>query len=82
MRKTTTLLLLLTLLWQCLPAQTQQGHVRSLGRPDKKSKALKGVTIRVKGEHNPVLSDSTGSFALLLPGLKNGDAYTPTQAQW
>lgn len=81
MRKTTTLLLLLTLLWQCLPAQTQLGHVRSLGRPDKKSKALKGVTIRVKGEHNPVLSDSTGSFSLLLPGLKNGDAYTLQQVQ-
>ena len=81
MRKTTTLLLLLTLLWQCLPAQTQQGHVRTLGRPDKKSKALKGVTIRVKGEHNPVISDSVGSFSLMLPGLKNGDAYTLQQVQ-
>ena len=81
MRKTTILLLLLTLLWQCLPAQTQQGHVRTLGRPDKKSKALKGVTIRVKGQHNPVLSDSIGSFSLLMTGLKNGDAYTLQQVQ-
>ena len=81
MRKTTILLLLLSLLWQCLPAQTQLGHVRTLGRPDKKSKALKGVTIRVKGQHNPVLSDSIGSFSLLLTGLKNGDAYTLQQVQ-
>lgn len=81
MKKTTILLLLLSLLWQCLPAQTQSGRVRSLGRPDKKSKALKGVTIRVKGEHNPVISDSIGSFSLLLPGLKNGDAYTLQQVQ-
>ena len=81
MRKTSTLLLLLSLLWQCLPAQTQQGHVRTLGRPDKKSKALKGVTIRVKGQHNPVLSDSIGSFSLLMTGLKNGDAYTLQQVQ-
>lgn len=81
MRKTTILLLLLSLFWQCLPAQTQQGHVRTLGRPDKKSKALKGVTIRVKGQHNPVLSDSIGSFSLLMTGLKNGDAYTLQQVQ-
>ena len=61
-----------------LPAfgQTQQGHVKTLGRPDKKGEPLSGVSIRVKGEHNYVLSEKDGTLTLLLTGKKNGDAYT------
>lgn len=75
------ILLLLSLSSQPLLAQTQKGYVKTLGRPEKKGEALAGVSIRVKGEHNPVLSDNDGTFSLLLPGLKNGDAYTLQQVQ-
>ena len=81
MRKTTFLLLLLILLGQCLSAQTQQGYVRTLGRPEKKGEALGNVTIRVKGEHNYVNSEDDGTFSMLLPGKKNGEAYSLQQVQ-
>ena len=63
---------------QCA-AQTQSGYVRTLGRPDKKGEPLSGVSIRVKGEHNTVLSNDDGNFSLLLTGKKNGDAYSLQQ---
>ena len=62
-------------------AQTQQGHVRTLGRPDAKGVALSGVAVRVKGEHNAVLSGADGSFAIALPGKKNGEAYVLQQVR-
>lgn len=40
-----------------LQAQTQQGYVKTLGRPNQKGVALSGVSIRFRGEHNAVLSD-------------------------
>lgn len=74
-------LLLLTIVVPSLNAQTQNGFVKTLGRPEKKGEALSGVSIRVKGAHNPVLSETDGTFSLLLPGLKNGDAYALQQVQ-
>ncbi|MBR5082197.1 MAG: tetratricopeptide repeat protein [Bacteroidales bacterium] len=62
-------------------AQTQQGYVKTLGRPEKKGEALGGVTVRVKGEHNPVVSNQDGTFSLLLADKKNGDAYSLQQVQ-
>ena len=62
-------------------AQTQQGYVRTLGRPDAKGVALSGVAVRVKGEHNAVLSGADGSFAIALPGKKNGEAYVLQQVR-
>ncbi|MBR4146747.1 MAG: tetratricopeptide repeat protein [Bacteroidales bacterium] len=62
-------------------SQTQQGFVRTLGRPDKKGEALEGVIVRVKGEHNTILSDEEGNFSMLLAGLKNGEAYSLQQVQ-
>ena len=61
-----------------LPAfcQVQRGYVKSLGRPDKKGEALNGVSVRVKGEHNPVLSQQDGTFSMLMTGRRNGDAYS------
>lgn len=71
------LLILFSVIWVCatLNAQTQQGYVKTLGRPDKKGEPLSGVSVRVKGEHNPVLSKEDGTLTLLLTGKKNGDAY-------
>lgn len=61
-----------------LPAfcQMQKGYVKTLGRPDKKGEALNGVSVRVKGEHNPVLSQQDGTFSMLMTERRNGDAYT------
>ena len=61
--------------------QTQQGYVKTLGRPDKKGGPLSGVSVRVKGEHNPVLSKEDGTLTLLLTGKKNGDAFTLQEIQ-
>ena len=62
-------------------AQTQPGYVKTLGRPDKPGVALSGVSVRVKGEHNAVLSKSDGTFSMLMTGKKNGDAYSLQQVQ-
>ena len=62
-------------------AQTQQGYIRTLGRPEQKGEALGGVSIRVKGEHNAIVSLDDGSFSLPLPGKKNGDPYSLQQVQ-
>ena len=50
-----TLLIISSLAVGCL-AQTQKGFVKTLGRPNQKGVALSGVTVRVKGAHNAVLS--------------------------
>ena len=62
-------------------AQTQQGYVKTLGRPQQAGVALSGVSVRVKGAHNAVLSQSDGTFSILLTGKKPGDAYTLQQVQ-
>ena len=66
-----------------LPAfcQVQKGYVKSLGRPNKKGEALNGVSVRVKGEHNPVLSQEDGTFSMLMAGKRNGDAYSLQEVQ-
>lgn len=82
MKKIQTIILMLLLsVADILLAQTQQGYVKTLGRPDKPGEALGGVSIRVKGQHNTMLSGDDGTFAILLPGLHNGDAYTLQQVQ-
>ena len=81
MKKAKILLCCLLLATLSLYAQTQQGYVKTLGRPDKKGDALSGVTVRVKGEHNYVVSGDDGTFFMLMAGKKNGDAYTLQQVQ-
>lgn len=54
--------------------QTQQGYVKTIGRPNKPGVALSGVAIRMKGSFNAVVSSATGEFHLLVPGKKDGDA--------
>ena len=62
-------------------AQTQQGYVKTLGRPNQQGRALSGVSIRVKGGHNAVLSGQDGKFEMPLPGKKVGDAFSLQQVQ-
>lgn len=57
-------------------AITQQGHVRTISRPNHPSENLEGVLIRVRGNHNMVISEQTGDFAILMQELQNGDPYT------
>lgn len=66
---------LLMLLSVPIAAQVQNGYVKSLGRPNAKGTALQGVTIRVKGVHNAVVSAQAGTFAIAMTGKKAGDAY-------
>lgn len=72
------LLILIPILLVCatLNAQTQEGYVKTLGRSNQKGKPLSGVSVRVKGEHNPVLSKEDGTFAMLNVGAKDGEAYS------
>lgn len=55
-------------------AQTQQGFVKTIGRPDKPGVALENVTIQMVGMVNPVISSSTGEFNLSAYNKKDGDA--------
>lgn len=68
-------ILLLALLMSSISyAQTQQGYVKTQGRPNKPGKALSGVTMRWRGNMNAVLSGSDGKFVVPFPEKKNGDA--------
>ena len=57
-------------------AQTQEGYVKTLGRPNQNGMPLSGVSVRVKGKHNPVLSKEDGTFAMLNIASKNGEAFS------
>ena len=76
--KRNKLLILTLVMMVCamLHAQTQQGYVKTLGRPGQKGRALSGVSVKVKGEHNTVLSKADGTFAMLMKGKRNGDPYS------
>ena len=54
--------------------QTQQGYVKTLGRPGKPGVPLGGVTIRFNGAINAVVSSNDGSFNINMPSKKDGDA--------
>lgn len=75
----TFILLLLSVLMS--HAQTQQGYAKTLGRPNKKGKPLSGVSVRASGGHNSVLSNTNGTFSLMMPGKRNGDAYKLQQVR-
>jgi len=55
-------------------AQTQQGIVKTIGRPNKPGVPLANVTIRMRGMFNAVVSSQDGTFSLLMTGKKDGDA--------
>lgn len=75
------MLLLAGLLPVSVDAQTQQGLVKTLGRPDRKGEALSGVTVRVKGEHNATVSRGDGTILMSMPGKRNGEPYALQQVQ-
>lgn len=54
-------------------AQIQQGVVKTIGRPNKPGVALSGVTIRMRGALNAVVSSQTGEFRFSMPNKKDGD---------
>lgn len=78
MRKFLCLIILLPIL---AFAQTQQGYVKSLGRPEKPGTSLSGVTIRQSGAHNAVVSGNNGAFSLNMIGKKLGDPYSLQQVR-
>lgn len=55
-------------------AQTQQGFIKSLGRPNKPGVPLSGVMIRMRGQMNQVLSGQDGRFSMVVRDKKEGDA--------
>lgn len=54
-------------------AQTQQGYVKTIGRPDKPGVVLGDVVVQAKGMFNPVTSDNSGAFSITVPGKNDGD---------
>ena len=78
MTKRLTLLSAALLLSIVAFSQTQQGYVRTLGRPNKKGEALEGVIIRVKGEHNTILSDEKSADAWQIATLRSLNQGWPT----
>lgn len=58
-----------------LSAQTmQRGVVKTIGRPDKAGVPLSNVVIRFRGMVNQVLSKGDGTFSVVSPDKKEGDA--------
>lgn len=70
------LTILVTIICLSVYGQTQQGYVKTLGRPNVKGTALSDVIIKIKGEHNPVKSNGDGVFSIQFQNKKIGDAYT------
>ena len=64
--KKSLIYLFIIIVEQGLSAQTQQGYVKTLGRPNQKGVALSGVSVRVQGAHNAVLSKNDGTFSMLI----------------
>lgn len=57
-----------------ISAQTQQGFVKTIGRPGKPGVPLENVTIQMVGMVNPTTSSATGEFCLSAYNKKDGDA--------
>lgn len=55
-------------------AQTQQGFVKTIGRPGKPGVPLENVTIQMVGMVNATTSSTTGEFKLSAYNKKDGDA--------
>ena len=72
----TRILSIISVIMLALPlsAQVQQGYVKTLGRPGAPGKPLQGVTVRVRGVMNALVSDANGSFKIQATGKKDGDA--------
>ena len=81
MKRALVFIISLLLVTITLDAQTQQGYVKTLGRPGRAGEPLGGVAVRVKGEHNAALSHDDGTFSFVLAGQKNGDAYVLQQVR-
>ncbi len=62
-------------------AQTQQGYVKTIGRPGKPGVFLPNVVIQAKGMVNKAISDSTGNFDISIPGKRDGDAIVLLRVQ-
>ncbi len=70
-----TVISLLLLVSVTLNAQIQPGLVRTVSRPNSPSEKLPGVMLRVRGNHNAVMSAEDGAFSLLMQGLEPGQPY-------
>ena len=57
-----------------LTAQVQQCYVKTLGRPNHAGVPLEGVTVRVGGVVNALVSGADGRFTIVMPDRKDGDA--------
>lgn len=76
------ILLVLSLLTSLFTyAQSQEGYVKTQGRPNKPGKALAGVIIRWRGNMNAIVSGTDGKFSALFPDKKNGDAIMLTSVR-
>lgn len=54
-------------------AQTQQGYVKTIGRPDQPGVMLENVLVQAKGMLNATTSNENGEFNITVPGKKDGD---------
>lgn len=54
-------------------AQTQQGFVKTIGRPNMPGVPLKDVIVQMVGMANPVISSENGEFHLSVYNKKDGD---------
>lgn len=64
----------LFILFDTITAQTQQGFVKTIGRPGKPGVPLENVTIQMVGMVNATTSSATGEFKLSAYNKKDGDA--------
>lgn len=54
-------------------AQTQQGFVKTIGRPEQPGVMLEKVLVQTKGMFNATTSNEKGEFSINIPGKKDGD---------
>lgn len=73
MKELISFVILMVFQTMTVSAQSQQGFVKTLGRPNKPGVPLENVTIQMVGMVNPVTSSSTGEFHLSAYNKKDGD---------
>lgn len=68
-----SLLFILLLISATAISQSQQGFVKTIGRPGKPGVMLSDVVIQAQAMVNPVVSDDEGHFNITIPNKKDGD---------
>ena len=81
MKKISLIVLICFVVSLAAEAQTQQGYVRTLEKPNRPSQGIEGATINILEYPNALVTKKGGKFSFSLQGKKQGDAFKVSRIQ-